>query len=94
MKTIYLDKDFRCFVNETENTVQSIETDFFDGKCDTYIEGYRFVPEGRQWTRSDGVVFSGEMITPWKPYEELERAQIAYEKEQYEAAIDELLLLI
>jgi hypothetical protein len=91
---IYLDNDFRCYVVETEHTVQSIETDFFDGKCDAFIEGYRFVPEGQEWTRADGVVFSGEMVSPWKPYEELERAQIAYEKEQYEAAIDELLLLI
>lgn len=91
---IYLDKDFRCSVAETETAMQSIETDFFDGKCDTYIEGFRFVPEGQKWTRDDGVVFSGEMVSPWKPFDELERAQIAYEKEQYEAAIDELLMLI
>lgn len=94
MKTIYLDNKYRCSVAETENTVQSIETDFFDGKCDAFIEGYRFVPDGQKWTRDDGVVFSGEMVSPWKPFAELERAQIAYEKEQYEAAIDELLLLI
>ena len=94
MKTIFLDENFCCFVATTKPTVQSIKTDFFDGKCDAYIEGYRFIPQGQQWTREDGVVFSGEMISPWKPYAELERAQIAYEKEQYEAAIDELLLLI
>ena len=94
MKTIYLDNDFRCSVTETENTMQSVETDFFDGKCDAYIEGYRYVPEGQEWAREDGVVFSGEMVSPWKPFDELERVQIAYEKEQYEAAIDELLLLI
>ena len=94
MKIIYLDNDFRCYVTETEEVVQRVETDFFDGRCDTFIEGYRFLPEGQEWTRSDGVIFRGEMITPWKPYAELEKAQIAYEKEQYEAAIDELLLLI
>jgi hypothetical protein len=91
---IYLDNDFRCSATETKTTIQSIETDFFDGKCDTYIEGFRFVPDGQKWTREDGIVFSGEMISPWKPFDELERAQIAYEKDQYEAAIDELLLLI
>lgn len=94
MKTIYLNREFQCSVTEKADTVQSIETGFFDGKCDAYIEGYRFVPDGYQWTRKDGVVFSGEMISPWNPFDELERAQIAYEKEQYEAAIDELLLLI
>lgn len=94
MKTIYIDSDFRCSVTKTETFVQSIETDFFDGKCDAYIEGFRFVPEGETWVREDGVVFSGEMVSPWKPYAELERAQIAYEKDQYEAAIDELLMLI
>ena len=94
MKTIYLDSGFRCSVTKIGNATQAIETDFFDGKCDAFIEGFRFIPEGQEWAREDGVVFSGEMISPWKPFEELERAQIVYEKEQYEAAIDELLLLI
>ena len=80
MKTIYLDKEFRCSVTETETTVQSVGTDFFDGKCDTFIEGYRFVPSGAVWTREDGVQFAGEMVAPHKPYTDLERAQIAYEK--------------
>ncbi|MBQ7858736.1 MAG: hypothetical protein IJ347_01190 [Faecalibacterium sp.] len=94
MKTIYIDSEFRCFATENENTVQNIGTDFFDGKCDAFIEGFRFIPQGETWVREDGVEFHGEMIAPWKPYEQLERAQMAYEKEQYEAAIDELLLLI
>ena len=61
----------------------AIETDFFNGKCDKFIEGYRFVPAGESWTRKDGKVFYGEMITPWKPYSELNAAQRAYEQEQY-----------
>lgn len=88
---IFLDKDFRCSVAETETTVQSVETDFFDGKCDAFIEGYRFVPEGQTWTRSDGVVFSGEMISPWKPYAELDAAQREYERQlmaEYAAALE------
>ena len=59
-----------------------VETDFFDGKCDTYIEGYRFVPYGETWVREDGVAFRGEMITPWKPWEELDDAQRDYERQQ------------
>lgn len=91
MKTIYLDNEFRCSVTETESTVQSIETDIFDGKCDAYIEGYRFVPDGETWVRDDGVVFAGEMIAPWKPYAELDAAQRAYEQQlliEYAAALE------
>ncbi len=80
MKTIYLNKEFECSVTKKADTVQSIETDFFDGKCNAFIEGYRFVPEGAQWTRSDGVVFTGEMIAPFKDYTYLEMVQSVYEQ--------------
>lgn len=81
MITIYIDSDFKCHtVNDGTMTV--VETDFFDGKCDSFIEGYRFVPNGETWTRSDGAVFHGEMIAPWKPYDELEAAQREYERQQ------------
>ena len=59
----------------------AVETDFFDGKCDAFVEGYRFVPSGESWTRSDGVVFYGEMIAPWKPYSELDAAQREYDRQ-------------
>ena len=80
MKTIYLNEDFQCSVTEKEDTVQSIETDFFDGKCNAYIEGYRFVPQGQTWTRDDGVEFTGEMIAPFKDYTQLEMVQSLYEQ--------------
>ena len=32
----------------------------------------------------DGVVFTGEMIAPWKPWAELDAAQREYEREQYQ----------
>ena len=48
MKRIYLNADFECSVSEKEDTVRSVETDFFDGKCKAFIEGYRFVPAGTQ----------------------------------------------
>lgn len=63
-----------------------VENEFFDGKCDAFIEGYRFVPAGASWTREDGVVFTGEMIAPWKPYSELDAAQREYERELAQAA--------
>lgn len=80
MKTIYLDNDFKCHVTN-DGTMTPLETNFFDGKCDTFIEGYRYVPVGESWVRSDGVVFSGEMIAPWKDYNELDATQRNYEKQ-------------
>lgn len=92
MKTIYIDSDYKCHVNN-DGTMTEVQTDFFDGKCSAYIEGYRFVPSGESWARSDGVVFRGEMIAPWKPYTELDTAQREYEREllaEYEALVNEL----
>lgn len=81
MRTIYIDPDFKCHVTD-DGTMTAVETDAFDGKCDTYIEGYRFVPSGETWTREDGEEFTGEMIAPWKDFAELDAAQRAFEREQ------------
>lgn len=82
MKTIWIDFEFKCHTASGEG-LTAIETDAFDGKCDTYVGGYRFVPAGQTWTRADGVVFTGEMIAPWKPWDELDAVQREYEREQY-----------
>ena len=89
MKTIYIDSDFMCHLTD-DGTRTAVETDFFDGICDAKTEGYRFVPAGQTWTREDGVVFTGEMIAPWKPWDELDEAQREYERQQYEAMEAEL----
>ena len=81
---IYIDSEFKCHVSD-DGTMTAVKTDAFDGKCDTYIDGYRFIPIGQTWTRADGVVFTGEMIAPWKPWAELDAAQREYEREQYQA---------
>lgn len=78
MKTIYLDSDFKCHVTD-DGTMTAVETDVFDDKCTAFIEGYRYVPPGESWTRSDGTVFHGEMIAPWKDYSLLAAAQAQYE---------------
>ena len=80
---IYIDSDFKCHVSD-DGTMIAVETDAFDGKCDAYIEGYRFIPSGQTWTRADGVVFTGEMIAPWKPWAKLDAVQREYEREQYQ----------
>lgn len=80
MRTIYRDSDFKCHVTN-DGTMSAIETDIFDGKCDGYIEGYRLVGEDEIWTREDGVKFVGVMVTPWKPYQELDAIQREYERQ-------------
>jgi hypothetical protein len=93
MKTIYIDSDYKCHISDDGN-MKAVETDYFDGKCDAFIEGYRFVPSGANWTRSDGVVFHGEMIAPWKPYAELDDAQREYEREILADAENALAILL
>ena len=83
---IYIDSDFKCHVSD-DGTMIAVETDAFDGKCDAYIEGYRFIPAGQTWTRADDVVFTGEMIAPWKPWAELDAVQREYEREQYQTVV-------
>lgn len=88
-RTIYLDSDFKCHLVD-DGTMTSVETDVFDGKCDTLIEGYRYIPSGMSWTREDGEVFFGMMLSPWKDYAELEVAQRDYETvriAEYERAL-------
>lgn len=92
MKTIYIDSEYKCHV-ANDGKMVAVETDAFDGKCDAYIEGYRFVPAGDSWTMEDGTVFHGEMIAPWKPWDELDVAQREYERQQiaaYEAALSDI----
>lgn len=77
---IYIDAEFKCHTTNPDSAFREVETDFFNGKCDAFIEGYRFVPSGESWTRSDGTVFTGEMIAPWQDYSKLDAAQRVYEQ--------------
>lgn len=83
--TIYIDRDYKCHVSPSDG-LTAVETDAFDGKCRQLIEGYRFVPSGKTWTREDGEVFTGEMVAPWRPYEILAEFQAIYEEEQAKQA--------
>lgn len=80
MRTIFLDKGYKCHAVD-DGMMRPVETDFFDGKCDAYIEGFRLVPEGDAWIREDGTVFKGLMISPWKDHSRLEMAQRDYERQ-------------
>lgn len=91
---IYIDFDFKCHADNVNGTFREIETDFFNGKCDAFIEGYRFVPAGETWVREDGEIFAGEMIVPWKNYNELDAAQRQYEREKLADAENALAILL
>ena len=82
---IYIDSNFKCYTASAEGR-REFDAEFFDGKCKAFIEGYRYVPPGETWIRTDGVTFPGEMISPWKDYSILATAQEAYEQAHSESA--------
>ena len=82
--TIYIDNDYKCYTSPGDG-LTAVETDAFDGKCRQLIEGYRFVPAGKTWTREDGEVFTGEMVAPWRDYAILSEFQEVAQEEQTKA---------
>ena len=76
---VYIDDDFKCFTESTEGLIE-IESSFFDNKCKTLIECYRFIPDGQEWIRKDGMVFEGEMAFPHTDITAALYAQAAYEE--------------
>ena len=82
MRTIYIDSEFKCHVAD-DGTMTAVETDFFDGKCDAFVEGYCY-DTGKGYPQ----------IYPWKPLEELEAAQREYEREQMQDMENALAILL
>lgn len=86
---IYIDAECKCHTVNPDGIYTEIEAPAqFEGKCDTYIEGFRVRPEGYTYTLDDGTVFgpNGSSVTPWKPYDQLVAAQAQYEADLAEAA--------
>lgn len=90
----YIDNDYKCHTSNPDGEYRAIEKDIFPGKCDAYIEGYQYIPSDESWTREDGAAFHGEMISPWKDYDELDAAQRKYEQEQLADAENALAILL
>ena len=89
--TIYIDSDYKCHVSAAEGR-RAIETEVFAGKCEEWIESFRYVPAGETWMREDGAMFTN-MVSPWKELREAYIAQEAYmtaQNAQYEAALTEI----
>lgn len=78
MRTIYVDSNFKCHVAKADG-MTAVETDYFDGKCDAYIEGY---------CHKDG------MFYPWKPSEELDNLQSEYERNRMADMENALAILL
>ena len=66
---VYVDKDYKCHADPGEG-LEAVEDAFFDGKCDTFIEGYCY-DTSKGYTQ----------IYPWRSSAELEAAQAQYEKD-------------
>ena len=95
---IYIDNYYKCHLSD-DGTRRAFDVPFFDGKCNEFIEGYRYVPSGETWTRVDGEVFRGEMITPCRDYSQISEIQTAVDRalaqaqqtiDEYEAALSEI----
>ena len=93
MREVFIDEEFKCHVTN-DGSMRAVETTFFDGKCDAFVEGYILIPAGETRTRSDGVVFRGEMIAPWKDYFELDAVQREYERQQMADMENALAILL
>lgn len=75
---VYIDNDYKCHLFN-DGSMTAVEVDFFDGKCESFVEGYRFIPDGEEWIREDGEIFKGEMLFPWQDHSELDDKQLLYE---------------
>ena len=67
MRTIYVDSNHCCHVKD-DGTMTAVETDFFDGKCDAFVEGYCYDIEKAA-------------VYPLVNYEVLDAAQRKFEQE-------------
>lgn len=69
---IYIDNEYKCHVTN-DGTMREIETDCFNGRCEEFIEGYKYDDR------------NGIAVYPWKPYAGLVAIQTAVDRTQAEA---------
>ena len=69
---IYIDAECRCHTDNPDGTFREVSHPFFDDKCKTFIEGYRYDPDR-------------DLIVPWKPFSVLDAAQTQYALDMAEA---------
>ena len=66
---VYVDLEHKCHVIN-DGTMTPVEDEFFDGKCDAFIEGH-----------CCEIQENGLAIYPWKSSSELDNAQREYERQ-------------
>lgn len=77
-ETIYYDSLYHCHRID-DGTMTAVETDFFIGKCNAFVEGYCY-DTSKGYTQ----------IYPWKSLNKLDAIQREHEKQrlaEYEAAL-------
>lgn len=77
---IYLDDNFKCHATN-DGSMREVETDFFNGKCAEFIEGYIYDDR------------NGIAIYAWKPYSQLVAIQTAVDRAQDAADEKQMELL-
>jgi hypothetical protein len=80
MRTIYVDSEKKCHLSD-DGTMTPVETSFFDGKCDAFVEGYCYD-------------IKNKAIYPWKDLTELDKAQRKYEQSRLADAENALAILL
>jgi hypothetical protein len=81
-ETIDVDSLYHCHRTD-DGAMTAVESDFFVGKCDTFVEGYCH-------DTSKGYA----QIYPWKSYDELDAAQREYERQKLADAENALAILL
>ena len=85
MEIIYIDSFYHCHRTDGGG-MTAVETEFFVGKCNSFVEGYCYE-----------IKENCIAIYPWKPYSELDAAQQEYEKQllaDYKAACERMGIVV
>ena len=72
---IFIDDSYICHKTNETGEMRRFNVPFFSGKCDEFIEGFRYIPEGETWIREDGMECEGETAFPISDYAALDAAQ-------------------
>jgi hypothetical protein len=92
---VYIDpKTFQCYATQNADATRiPDEEPLFNGKCQTFIEGYCCVPYGYTLTLPDGTAITGRQVFPWEDISELEEAQREYERQKLADAENALAIM-
>lgn len=80
---LYVDENHRCHTTNSEGNYTPVETVFFDGKCDDFVEGHCYE-----------IKENGYAIYAWKSFTELDNAQREYERQKLADAENALAILL